>query len=182
MKSTWVEKFVGELRAHWGPLSSELVAANQTVMQELAKAAGEHELGKDLPGNESSIELYRDARHGFVLTAYAEEEGRYRAPHDHGAGWVIYAVAEGSVEMGTYAKLGEGRSVPLVRRNSTRMEAGASKVFLPGDIHDTLCASRRAVILRLTSCDLRKEDAEGRMARFSAPAPVSPKLGPGRGR
>lgn len=162
MDSEWMNQFVAKIKESWGPLSTEVVADSRISLEQLARAVKEKQLGSGLLGDDSSAELYRDPKYGFVLTIYAEEEGQYRAPHDHGAGWVVYAVAEGAVEMGTY-------SPSLVRRDSTRMTNGDAKVFLPGDIHDTLCLSGRAVILRLTSVDLKKEDAEGRMKRYPAP-------------
>ena len=38
--------------------------------------------------------------HGFVLLAHTEYAGLYRPPHDHGRGWVIYAMQQGEIEMG----------------------------------------------------------------------------------
>lgn len=157
MTGNSLEKFTEEVKKSWGPLTSETVENCQRLLKKLAQAPLE-ELG----------ELYRDSEHGFVLLAYAEEEGTYRVPHDHGSGWVIYAVQSGEMEMGTYSRtINQKGQLSLVRRESFRMRPGDCKVFLPGDIHDTRCISPSALILRFTSCDLKDEDRAGRMIRYS---------------
>jgi len=113
-----------------------------------------------------SIELYRDEKHGFVLTAYTEIFGQYRVPHNHGSGWVIYFVISGEMEMGSY-----DQNVYLLK--SDRLRTGDSRVYLSGDIHDTRCLSQKVIILRFTSCDLKVEEKEGRMKRFPLSESVS---------
>jgi hypothetical protein len=106
-------------------------------------------------------ELYRDPKRGFVLLAHTEYADLYRPPHDHGRGWVIYAMQQGEIEMGTYARVeGPDGSVQLVKRDSTLVRPGQAKVFLPGDIHDTRCITGPALLLRFTERDLKKEDKE----------------------
>nr|MBK7068597.1 hypothetical protein [Deltaproteobacteria bacterium] len=96
-----------------------------------------------------------------MLLAHTEDAGLYRPPHDHGRGWVIYAVQQGEIEMGTYARVvGTGGEVQLVKRDSTLVRAGQVKVFLPGDIHDTRCITGPALLFRFTERDLKKEDKE----------------------
>lgn len=113
------------------------------------------------------IELYRDSEDGFVLTAYSEINGTYRIPHNHGNGWVIYAVVEGVVEMGDYANwIKSSGKTNLIFKNKISLNSGDVKIYYPGDIHDTRCLSESAIILRLTSCDLKIEEIEGRMMRF----------------
>lgn len=170
MQESYIDLLMKRAGEIWGPLSTELVANARMLMEELAAAAAAQKIGGTLVEAGSSVELHRNSRHGFILSAYSENEGRYREPHNHGACWVVYAVVEGDVEMGTYGESPSGRGGFLVRRDSTCMGPGAAKVFLPGDIHDTLCLSARAVIVRLTSCDLRKEEVEGRMKRFDQAA------------
>lgn len=46
------------------------------------------------------------------------------------------------------------------------MKPGESRVFLPGDIHDTKCMSKTVLMLRLTSLDLKVEMQAGRMRRY----------------
>ena len=46
----------------------------------------------------------------------------------------------------------------LVKRDTTLVRAGQTKVFLPGDIHDTRCVSGPALLFRFTERDLKKED------------------------
>jgi CRP-like cAMP-binding protein len=107
-------------------------------------------------------EIYRDEKWGFVFTAYTENKDQYRIPHDHGDGWVIYTVVSGIMEMGSYSQ----DTGKIVRGSSDRLQSGESRVYLPGDIHDTRCLSDRVIILRFTSCDLKIEEREGRMKRY----------------
>jgi hypothetical protein len=144
----------------WGPLSTELVAACRRHLEDLVQAPVTEDwlaaLHRDAPAN---TELYRDPRHGFVLLAHTEPAGLYRPPHDHGRGWVIYALQQGDIEMGTYART-EGRdgSVSLVKRGSAVLRPGQAQVYLPGDIHDTTCLNGPALLLRFTERDLKQED------------------------
>jgi len=39
------------------------------------------------------------------------------------------------------------------------VKPGQAQVYLPGDIHDTLCVSGPALLFRFTERDLKKEDA-----------------------
>jgi hypothetical protein len=161
-----LEAFAAGARSVWGPLTSELVACCKSRIEELAEAPATENwlaaLQKDLP---ESRELIRDPEHGFVLLAHAESSGRYRPPHDHGRGWVIYAVQQGEMEVGTYARvLDPNGSARLVRREAYRLRPGQAKVYLPGDIHDTRCASGSVLYYRFTDRDLKKEEREGHRA------------------
>jgi hypothetical protein len=82
---------------------------------------------------------------------------------------VIYAVQQGECEMGTYGKVvGEEGASQLVKRDSTRVKAGQVQVYLPGDIHDTLCVSGPALLLRFTERDLKREDElERQLTRYA---------------
>lgn len=96
-----------------------------------------------------------------MLLAHTETAGLYRPPHDHGRAWVIYAIQQGEIEMGTYARIEDSDgSVQLVKRNATLVRPGQVQVYLPGDIHDTRCISGPALLFRFTERDLRKEDKE----------------------
>jgi hypothetical protein len=158
-----LETFIEGVRPAWGPLTSELVANCRARIEEILKAPATEgwlaELQRDLP---ESKELYRDPAHGFVLLAHAESLGRYRPPHDHGRGWVIYAVQQGEMEVGTYIRAQDpnGR-VRLVRREAYRVCPGEARVYLPGDIHDTRCTSDPVLYYRFTDRDLKKEESEG---------------------
>jgi hypothetical protein len=122
-------------------------------------------LHEEAPANK---ELYRDARHGFVLLAHSEYAGLYRPPHDHGRGWVIYAIQRGEIEMRSFARtVDRDGSVRLVQRDATVLRPGQVQVYLPGDIHDTRCISGPALLFRFTERDLKKEDQdEHRVARY----------------
>ena len=152
------------IKSAWGPLSTDMVAACRGHLEDLLKAPATEDwlaaLHKDPPANQ---ELYRDATNGFVLLAHTEPEGLYRPPHDHGRGWgwVIYAIQQGEIEMGTYGRLeAPDGSVRLVKRGSTRVRPGQVQVYLPGDIHDTLCVTGPALLFRFTERDLKREDKE----------------------
>jgi hypothetical protein len=163
-----LEAFIERVRTVWGPLSSELVASCRQYSEALLKASNTEQwlaaLVRDAPAYQ---ELYRDPTHGFVLLAHAEYAGLYRPPHDHGRGWVIYAVQQGEIEMATYVRIEEPDGKRLVKRDATLVRAGQVKVFLPGDIHDTRCVTGPALLFRFTERDLKKEDKEeGRVTRY----------------
>ena len=152
------------IKSAWGPLSAEVVAACRGHLEDLLKASATEEwlaaLHKEAPATK---ELYRDPTHGFVLLAHTEPEGLDRPPHDHGRGWVIYAMQQGEIEMGTYVRLEQpDGSVRLVKTGSTRLRPGQVQVYLPGDIHDTRCMAGPALLFRFTERDLTKEDKEER--------------------
>ena len=160
MAKNTLEESMMALSSIWGPLTTELADASRLYIEALAKASPEEpwlaELLRDLP---ASRELYRDPVHGFVLLAHAEPTGLYRPPHDHGRSWVVYAVQWGESEMGTYARVeAPDGKVRLVRRNATLVTPGMAQVYLPGDIHDTLCISGPALLFRFTERDLKRED------------------------
>ncbi len=160
--------FIEDVRKVWGPLSTETVASCKALLEDLARnPEADGWLGGALGDSPSGKELYRDPEHGFVLFAYTESLGQYRDPHDHGAGWVIYAVQSGEMEMGTYRRIVDQKGrLSLVTRETYRMNPGECRVFLPKDIHHTRCVSEKVTILRFTSCDLKKEDREGRQIRY----------------
>lgn len=168
MKLNSLERFITEIRKIWGPLNSDLIEKSQSLLEDLAKSSPTEpwlaELQKNIPGSQ---ELYRDPNHGFMLLAHTEKEGLYRAPHDHGACWVIYAVQQGEMEMSTYSPIGHDDKSRIVKREIYQVKAGQSRVYLPGDIHDTKCLSSSVLMLRLTSCDLKIELTEGRMNRYA---------------
>jgi hypothetical protein len=164
-----LKRFTEGVRHVWGPLTSEVVAGCRQHLEELVKAPASEPwlaaLHQELPASE---ELYRDADHGFLLLAHTEHAGLYRPPHDHGRGWVMYALQRGEIEMGTYARVedADGR-VRLVKRDSTLVRPGRVQVYLPGDIHDTRCMSGSALLFRFTERDLKKEDKdEHRVTRY----------------
>lgn len=158
-------KFIESLRQIWRPLDSNLIVQSQSVFQELLAdpafvAGNRHENKK----------LYQDPDHGFILLMHTEEKGLYRPPHDHGDGWVVYGVVKGEIEMGTYKRLKDTQNAPrLVRHAKEQLKQGDSRIYLPGDIHDTKCLSASILMLRLTSCDLETEKQQGRMNIYLKP-------------
>jgi hypothetical protein len=169
MTQNTLESTMANIGAIWGPLSTELVEAARSNIEALAKASTEEpwlaELYRDQP---ASRELYRDPKHGFVLLAHFEKAALYRPPHDHGRSWVIYAVQQGESEMGTYGRVEDpGGKVRLVKRSATLVKPGQVQVYLPGDIHDTLCVAGPALLFRFTARDLKTEDAvEKKVTRY----------------
>jgi hypothetical protein len=157
------------IQSVWGPLSSEVVAGCRRHLENLLQAPATEAwlaaLHRDEPANTA---LYRDPTHGFVLLAHTETAGLYRPPHDHGRGWVIYALQQGEIEMGTYGRIeSPGGSARLLKRGSTVMQPGQAQVYLPGDIHDTRCITGPALLYRFTERDLKQEDREAhRVTRY----------------
>lgn len=174
MTNNSLETFIDGVRSAWGPLTTEIVARSRRLLEDLARAPETDPwlaaLLRDAPEDR---ELYRDPEHGFLLLTHVEREGRYRVPHDHGRGWVIYAVQHGEMEMGSYARVIDANgAMSLVQRDVSRVRAGECRVYLPGDIHDTRCVSSDVRMYRFTSCDLKVEDREGRMTRYVLDAVV----------
>ena len=160
MNKNSLQRFTESVSATWGPLTSELVVGSRLQMAALLEAPSTEDWLSDLHEEAAeSRELYRDTAHGFVLLAHTESPGLYRPPHDHGRGWVIYAVQRGETEMGTYARVLDARGkVQLVKRDASVVRAGQIRVYLPGDIHDTRCAKGPLLLYRFTSSDLKKEN------------------------
>lgn len=160
--------FIEYTRVGFGPLTTELVSSVQAELVKLTKASpSEHWLRVLHDESPSSKELYRDPKHGFLLLAHSEPTGLYRPPHDHGAGWVIYALQRGSMEICTYARVkDENGHVRLVQRDVTALRAGEARVYLPGDIHDTRCANGPSLLFRFTERDLKQEEKLGRLTRY----------------
>lgn len=169
MDSNTLDTSMRGIHSVWGPLSTEVVAGCRRHLQDLVKAPPTEPwlatLHREAPANK---ELHRDPDHGYMLLAHTEHPGLYRPPHDHGQAWVIYAIAQGEIEMGTYARIQEpdGR-IRLVKRGSTLVRPGQVQVYLPGDIHDTRCLTGPALLFRFTERDLKKEDQEAhRVTRY----------------
>jgi hypothetical protein len=160
MTTNALDTFIAGVRAAWGPLTSERVAECRRQFELLLRASPLEDwllaLHRDKP---ASRELYRDPDHGFVLLAHTEHAPLYRAPHDHGRGWVMYGVQSGEMEMCTYARvLDPDDQVRLVQRDSTTVHPGQVQVYLPSDIHDTQCLTASALQFRFTDRDLKVED------------------------
>ena len=163
MTDNALELFIQRTRSSWGPLTSGLAASCRRHLEELAKApAAESWLSALREEAPASKELYRDAKHGFVLQAHTEHAGLYRPPHDHGRGWVIYALQGGEIAMSTYARVETSDGIRLVKRDETLLRAGQARLFLPGDIHDTRCVTGPALLFRFTERDLKQEDLVAR--------------------
>lgn len=169
MENDALGSFIDDVTSSWGPLTGDLVADCSLHLQCLLKASPSENWLEALHTSEpENQELHRDRAHGFMLLAHTERAGLYRPPHDHGRGWVIYAVQHGEVAMCSYARLHfpDGH-VRLVKRNRTLVHAGQIQVYLPGDIHDTRCMTCSALLYRFTDRDLRVEDRqERRVTRY----------------
>lgn len=160
MQNGSFETFIKGVRRAWGPVTSDLVSECRRQATALVRAPLEEPWLAALHNDRApNVELYRDPAAGFVLLAHTEHAGLYRPPHDHGRNWVMYAIQDGEVEMGSYGRVqdAEGR-VRLVERDRTVLRAGDVRIYLPGDIHDTRCLSPSALLFRFTERDLRAED------------------------
>ena len=168
MAGNSLDAFSAAIRSAWGPISTELVAACREGLERLARAEpSEAWLAALLAERPAARELYRDPAAGFMLLAHNENKGLFRPPHDHGRAWVVYAVQSGSLEIRTYAKALTGGETRLVLRDTSLLEAGQARAYLPGDIHDTRCLTDTALLLRFTERDLRREDqVERKLTRF----------------
>ncbi len=170
MDSGTLNTFIERTRAAFGPLTTEMVAAVRAELERLARAPSAEPwlraLHEEAP---ASKELYRDGTHGFVLLAHSEPADLYRPPHDHGRGWVIYALQRGAMEIGTYARMEEAQGrVRLVQRDTLTLRAGEARVYLPGDIHDTRCVSGPSLLLRFMERDLKAEHEAHWVTRYVA--------------
>ncbi|MBU6953118.1 hypothetical protein [Hahella sp. HN01] len=168
MQPTALDHFIESAREGWDGLTTSNVIRLRRLLQDLAKTSAEEpwlaQIHADRP---DMVELYTDLEHGFRLLAHTEPRGLYRAPHDHGFGWVLYALQHGALEMSTYQSITDKRGgTRLVSRGCDTLNPGDCRVFLPGDIHDTKCVSDYIVQFRLTSSDFKLEKKEGRMIQY----------------
>jgi hypothetical protein len=161
MENAFVKNYTKLIQSSWGHREFQL------LLETMAADKGLEQWLEVILSVQDNKELFRDPEEGFVLTAYTENKGQYRKPHDHGHCWVIYAVMSGTIEMGTFGKTSEFTS-EILRKSLGVLNSGDSRIYLKGDIHDTHCLSDRVIILRFTSCDLRVEEKEGRMRRYNS--------------
>ena len=168
MKKNGLETFVTNVTKHWSGLNTETVVAVRQLLVDLTTTPSDETwLNEIVHERPAAKELYRDPQHGFILMAHSEEIGLYRQPHNHGAGWVFYAVYSGEIAMTTYKQITSSRGkTALVSRGSDVIAGKQCRVFLPGDIHDPYCMTEGFVQFRLTSSDFKKEIQEGRMIKF----------------
>lgn len=169
MDTNALERFIRRTGDDWGPFGGDLVARARQHLEDLARTPADEAwvaaLHQEAPARK---ELYRHPDHGFMLLAHTEPAGLYRAPHDHGRGWVVYALQRGEIAMSTYARVEAEGGVRLVLRDETVLRAGEARAFLPGDVHDTRCLLGPALLLRLTDRDLTREDrVEHRVTRYA---------------
>ena len=167
--TTSLDRFISTVSAAWPGGPDRAAATTRAAMAVLAGADGaETWLAELLAERPATRELHRDQAHGFMLLAHTENEGLYRAPHDHGRAWVVYAVQSGELEIGTYRRVElENGDVGIVEKDRTVLKAGEARVYWPGEIHDTRCLSQSALLFRFTVRDLRHEDlVEGKVTRF----------------
>lgn len=167
-----LDRVIESIRTHWKGLDTQTIVHTREQLTLLTQASISEPWLTELHKNQApGVELYRDPEHGFILLAHVEKQGLYRMPHNHGAGWVFYAVQHGQMQMSTYLQItnpsGETR---LVSRGENKVEQGEVNVYLTGDIHDTLCLSEYVLMFRLTSSDFEEEKRAGRLIRFKEPA------------
>lgn len=168
MTETTLDRVTKEIQEEWNGLTSHTVLRTRELLKELTLAPDDEPwLAKIHAEKPETVELYADPEQGYILLAHTERKGLYRVPHNHGAGWVFYAVQHGENRMSTYKQTTtpDGRT-HLVSRGSHDLRKGDCEVFLPGDIHDTECLTDYMVQFRLTSSDFKQEKTSGRMIQF----------------
>jgi len=172
MQKTGLETFISNVKKHWSGLNTETVEAVRQLLIDLTKSSMDEPWLKDIIDERPAAkELYRDPENGFILLVHSEDKGMYRHPHNHGAGWVFYAVQSGEIAINTFKQItSTNGETHLVSRGADVIASGGCRVFLPGDIHDTKCLSDTFIQYRLTSTDFKKEIHEGRLIRFSSAA------------
>jgi hypothetical protein len=167
MTADALSTFITQTRGAYDPHTREGVEAVRARLERLARASADEPwlaaLLRDAP---PSQELARDATHGFVLLAHTEPAHLYRAPHDHGRSWVVYALQRGAMEIGTYARDDADGRARLARRDVSVLRAGEARVYWEGDIHDTRCLEEPSLLLRFTARDLTRADESGRITRY----------------
>ncbi|CAH9053794.1 hypothetical protein PSECIP111951_00895 [Pseudoalteromonas holothuriae] len=168
MKPNTLNKFITATRANWQGLTSTNILNCKTQLEELARTpSSEPWLAQLHASKQSSTELYRDPEHGFILLAHIEPKHTYRPPHNHGAGWVLYAVQHGAMDISTYSQVTDCNGhTQLVSRGATTLSSGQCHVYLPKDIHDTKSTTDYVLMFRLTSTDIQTEKREGRLIQF----------------
>lgn len=159
MDNNALRSFIQSVQQAYGPLTTELVAHVHAQLTQLTTAPESERWLQALHAEApASQELHRDPTHGFLLLAHTEPQDLYRPPHDHGRGWVIYALQRGKLEIGSYGRIQDTEGqVRLVKRDTTLLQAGEARVYLPGDIHDTRCVEGPALLFRFTDRDLKQE-------------------------
>ncbi len=169
MKNSALEDFITSVKNNWKGLNSETVIKSKALLENLANTSDSEPWIADLHNKkQASVELYRDKKHGFILLAHIEMKGQYRKPHNHGDGWVFYAIQYGRMAMSTYwLATDTADQSQIVSRGSRELSSGECNVYLPGDIHDTKCISDYVLMFRLTSCDFKEEKCAGRLTQYN---------------
>ncbi|OHU90525.1 MULTISPECIES: hypothetical protein [Pseudoalteromonas] len=167
MKNT-LDDVINDIQKHWRGLDSYTVEHTRTQLQKLTHTSVQEPwLARLFAEKPQSQELHRDAKHGFILLAHFEKKGLYRAPHNHGAGWVFYALHSGEMRVTTYKQItSPDGDTTLVSRGANVIQPSNVTTYLPGDIHDTECLSDWVLMFRLTSCDFQAEKQSGRLIQF----------------
>ncbi len=174
---TSLDRFVEEIQSVWTGLDSQTIHDTHRLLRHLINAATLDEpwLAQLHDERPATVELYRDPLHDFILLGHTEPPGHRWPPHDHGAGWVFYAVQHGESRMETYKSVTSSKGeTRLVSRGSFTLGSGQSQVFLPGDVHSTECLSDYLVQLRLTGSDFKAERDQGRMIQYADPQALNP--------
>lgn len=168
--TTSLDQFINSVSTAWPEGGADRIDTTRIALASLTSANETESWLAELHAERPATrELHRDSTHGFMLLAHTENEGLYRAPHDHGRAWVVYGVQSGELEIGTYKRVAlENGEVGIVERDRSILRPGEARVYLPGDVHDTRCLSETAILFRFTERDLRHEDlVEGRVTRFA---------------
>ncbi|MCC2603784.1 cupin domain-containing protein [Planctobacterium marinum] len=167
-KVSSLEQFIHQAENNWSGLNSDNVNRLKSALTALTQSSPKEPWLAALFNEKPAAKtLYESEQHRFMLLAHHEPADFYRQPHDHGNGWVLYAVLSGTIAMNTYKILTDNNgNEQLVNRGKEVLATGDCRVFLPGDIHHTHCLSDNFMQFRFTSCDFKQEIKSGRMKRF----------------
>ncbi len=142
--------------------SDPTVAGQQEVLEFVTKALLDDEfIEKRLKADECRPRkvLYEDDDLGFCICGHVYENGMDKVwPHDHGAAWAIYGLADGDTEMTDWevVKRGDGTSPTLVKPvRSYDLKPGDCHLYKVGDIHSPVI-SQGAKLVRVEGLNLDK--------------------------
>lgn len=159
--STGSDRFIQKVREAWSDENDRTLPMRvKAIMDRFVAVSGADELwvARLVQDALPARELYRDAKHGFILMGHIHTGGHHTPPHDHGPCWVLYGVGRGEIEITTYRRTDDGRvpgKATLEEKDRTRLTPGVVRAYLPGDIHATRAIDPVAsLVFRFLSTDL----------------------------
>jgi hypothetical protein len=161
-----VERFVTDVRQVFANVKDARAQA-QGVAKHMKDLLAEPGLAEEIQrrsgGKPGRVDLHIDEEYGHPAPGFClmtsvpgprVERAGARAPHDHGASFVVYGVYKGAIEQTkykwTYTKDGDWTAPELQPSESFVQRPGDVAFFLPGEIHRTgNVGSEPPVVIRL---------------------------------